>query len=450
MMRHPEKWMTPLVLLGLSVSLVLSGGCSKDLMQADNDPPVGSRITNPPDGAALNSAVIDVRGRAEVGATIRILVNGDLKGTAVSYPAAQSEGGIGRFTVESVDLGEEGPKEIKGIVTDLYGNRAESDLVANIFLDMQAPPVAFETFVGAEPDSEGGEGWRTGLPSVTLIGLTDTTASEMRVRYGINEFTPDSLLVFPAGPGEPDAVRFWVPMTSPPLTVVNPDSTVIYYVEALDPAGNSSAEAVQLSWVAAGKETVISYDDSDYGSVQNGISGQAGMAFAVLFQAPSWANYVTGMQVLIKNDGITDPDHPTSPTTKPFLAYVWKTDGIEPGTHANDGYTPFEANVCPEDSLVTFYFANAVNITNNNDFPDKQFCAGYEYLYKNNPVLGVDTDDPDPRSFHWDWTEWVMATGHDYIIHAIVSDLQSHGGDAKTAVLTPRIVRVPIPTGRKR
>ncbi len=447
MMSHPRRWMTPLVLLALLASLVLSGGCGKNLMEADNVPPVGSMITNPPDGAALNSPVIDVRGRAEVGATIRILVNGELKGTAVSYPAAQSEGGLGRFTVESVDLGEEGHKEIVGVVTDLYGNRAEKDLLAEIDLDMHAPPVSFEAFVGAEPDTlDGHDGWRTGLPAVTLIGLTDTTASQTRVRFGINEFTPDSSLVFPGDPGEPDAMRFWVPMTSPPLTILNPDSTVVYYVEALDPAGNSSAEAVKLSWIAAGKETVLSWDDSDYGNVQNRVSGQAGMAFAVLFDnTPAWANFVTGMQVYIMNDDITNPDNPTAPTTKPFTAYVWKTDGDYPLEHANDGYQPFGMNTCPEDSLVTFYFGNAINITNNDDFPDKKFCVGFEYLYKNNPVLGVDTDEPSGRSFHWNWTDWERAEGHDYIIHAIVSDLQSHGGDARTAVLTPRIVRVPMP-----
>lgn len=451
MMRHPAKWMTPLVLLGLSVSLVLSGGCAKDLMQVDDDPPVGSQITNPPDGVALNSPVIDVRGRAEVGATVRILVNGELKGSSVAYPAAQSEGGLGRFTVENVDLGDEGPKEIRGVVTDLYGNRAESDLVIGISLDMHAPPVAFETFIDAEYEEAEGLGWQTGLPAVTLIGRTDTTASTARVRYGINEFAPDSTYAFVNGPGEPDSLRFWVPMTSPPLTVTNPDSTVTYFVEAMDLAGNTSTEAVELSWVAAGKETVISYDDSDYGSIGNRVTGQAGMAVAVLFQAPSWANFVTGMELFVMNDFATNEDDPMAPTTAPFMARIWRPDGsLRPGEQANDGYSPFTWYQCPEDTLIGFYFPNAVNITNNSYFPDKQFCVGIEFQFKNNPIIGFDINEPiDSRSFRWNWTNWETANA-DYIIHAIVSDLQSHGGDARTAVLTPKIVRIPIPAGQKR
>lgn len=443
MMRHPGRWVPPLVLLALLVSLAFTGGCAKNLMEADTTPPVGSRITNPVDGTALNSQVIDVRGRAEVGATVRIFVNGVLEGSAVAYPPAQSEGGLGRFTVENIQLGDEGPKEILGVVTDLYGNRAEHDLVANVLLDMHAPPVAFETFIDAQLNEQG-TAWETGLPAVTLIGRTDTTAAVARVRYGINQFTPDVTSVFPGQPGEPDSMRFWIPMTSPPLTVANPDSTVIYHVEAIDLAGNTSSESVQLSWVAAGKETALSWDDGSYGSAGNSVTGQSGMALAVLFQAPPWANFVTGMEMYVMNDGVNNPDDPQGPTTAPFLARVWKPDGsLRPGEYANSagGYSPFGWYGYPEDQLVDFYYPNAINITNNNDFPDKQFFAGIEFQFRSNPEIGFDTDEPiDSRSFRWNWTEWEMATA-DYIIHAIVSDLQSAGG--RTARLEPVIVRIP-------
>lgn len=448
MMRHPGRWMTPLVLLALLASVALWSGCAKDLMEADTDPPTGSQITNPVDGSALNSPVIDVRGRAEVGATVEILVNGDPKGSDVANPPAPSEGGLGRFTVVDVDLGEEGSKEIRGIVIDLYGNRATSDLEIGVTLDMQAPPVVFETLMDAQWDTVEGEPmWQTGVPAVTLIGRTDTTAASARVRYGINEFTPESTFVFPGEPGEPDSVRFWVKMTSPPLTPTNPDSLVTYYLEALDEAGNTSSEALQLNWAAAGKETALSWDDSDYGSIGNRVTGQAGMAIAVQFQAPPWANYVTGMEIFYMNDFVTNPNDPQAPTTAPFLAYVWEPTGdLRPGQHANEGYTPFDWYQAPEDTLIGFYFNNAVDITNNADFPDKQFCVGLEFQFRNNPIIGFDVNEPiDSRSFRWNWQEWERANA-DYIIHAIVSDLQAHS-EGREEVLAPAPMRA---TSQKR
>ncbi|MFH1502486.1 MAG: hypothetical protein ABIG03_05525 [Candidatus Eisenbacteria bacterium] len=441
--------MTPLVLLALLSSVVLMGGCAKDLVEADQTPPTGSRITNPADGSALNNQVINVRGRAEVGATVEILVDGVSKGTDTASPPAPSEGGLGRFTVESVQLGIEGPKELRGVVTDLYGNRADNDLIVNIILDMQAPPVAFENLVDAQWDTvEGVPMWQTGVPAVTLIGRTDTTATYARVRYGINEFTPDSTYTFPAGPGEPDSVRFWIPMNAPLLTPANPDSLVTYFVEAVDEAGNTSSEAFQLNWAAAGKETILAWDDSEYGYVGNRVTGQAGMSIAVLFQAPPWANFVTGMELYLMTDGVVNPIDPQAPTTAPFLAYIWEPSGdLRPAAHANDGYTPFDWYAAPEDAMVDFYFPNAINITNNNDFPDKQFFAGIEFQFRNNPIIGIDTDEPiDSRSFRWNWTEWEMSTTADYIIHAIVSDLQ-HSAGGRTAVLQPTSVTV-VPMGR--
>ncbi len=452
MMRHPGRWMTPLVLLALFASIMLWGGCAKDLMGADTTPPTDSQITSPEDGDALNSPVINIRGRAEVGATVEILVNGDPKGSSVAHPPAPSEGGLGRFTVEDVELGDEGPKEIRGIVTDLYGNRASSDIAIDIILDMQAPPVVFEDLIDAQWDTvEGVPMWQTGVPTVTLVGRTDTTATLARARYGINEFTPDSMYTFQGAPGEPDSVRFWIPMTSPPLTPANPDSLVTYYVEALDEAGNASTWPIQLNWAAAGKETVLAWDDSDYGSIGNRVTGQVGMALAVQFQAPPWANFVTGMEIFIMNDFKDNPDDPQAPTTAPFIAWIWKpTPQLKPpdppGGHANDGYTPFDWYQAPEDQLVPFYFPNAIDITNNNDFPDRQFLAGVQYVIKNNPYIGFDIDEPlDSRSFRWNFTEWETATA-DYIIHAIVSDLQA-SGEGRTAVLRS-VVTTPASPGQ--
>jgi len=456
MTRHPGKWMTPLVLLALSASLVLSGGCAKDLMEADTDPPTGSRITNPPEGAALNSRYIDVRGRAEVGATVQIRVNDEPKGSGAAYPAAPDEGGLGRFTVSDVDLGEEGPKHITGIVTDLYGNRAEDALEVNMVLDMTPPPVAFETLIDAQWDTVDVEGvptemWQTGLPAVTLVGRTDTTYAIAQARYGINAFTAERDSTFPGQPGEPDSVRFWIPMTSPPLTTSNPDSMVNYYVEALDEAGNTSSEMFQLNWAAAGKETSIYYEDGDIGYIGNTVSGQPGMKLAVLFQAPPWANFMIGMELFIANDNIVNPDNPYAPTTKPFYAYVWYPGGdLRPLSPANTGHIPFAENTCPEDTLVSFYLPNAINITNNEEFPDKQFFAGIEFIHRNNPYVGLDADPPiDSRSFRYNWSEWEMATT-DYIIRAIVSDLQATGGEkGRVARVKPTLVRIVDPSKLK-
>lgn len=446
MMRHPGRWMTPLVLLALLAGVMLWGGCAKDLMEADTTPPTGSQITNPVDGSALNSPVINVRGRAEVGATVKILVNGEDKGSDVAHPPAPNEGGLGRFTVDDVELGAEGAKEIRGIVTDLYGNRADSDIEINIYLDMHAPPVAFEDLLDAQWELVDETWmWVTGVPSVTLVGRTDTTAALARVRYGINEFSPAEAETFANAPGEPDSIRFWVPMTAPLLTPANPDSLVTYYVEALDDAGNASSIPIQLNWAAAGKETVLSWDDSDYGQNGNRVTGQPGMALAVGFQAPPWANYVVGMELFFMNDFNDNPTDPQAPTTAPFLAYVWEPGGdMRPAATANDGYTPFPWYVAPEDELVPFFFSNSVDITNNSNFPDKQFFVGIEFQFRNNPIVGLDVDGViDERSFRWNWSEWEPATTADYIIHAVVSDLQ-HTEGSRTAVLAPTIL-TPLP-----
>ncbi|MBD3349824.1 MAG: hypothetical protein GF400_11615 [Candidatus Eisenbacteria bacterium] len=449
MTRHLGRWLPPLMLLALFAGLLLSGGCAKDLMEADEEPPTGSRITNPPDGVALNSQIIDIRGRAEVGATIEVDVNGESKGSAVAYPPAPGEGGLGRFTVPDVNLGEEGAKEIRATVTDLYGNRADQDLVVNMVFDATPPIVFFDDIIDAQIDTVDVGGvptvmWTTGLPAVTALGRTDTTYSLARVRYGINQFVADRDSLISGAPGEPDTVKFWVPMTSPPLTTTNPDSIVTYYMESMDEAGNRSSERFQINWAAAGRETTISYEDGDYGYIGNSVSGQQGMKLAVMFQAPPWANFIIGMGIFNMNDGIVNDENPQAPTTDPFLAFVWKpNEEMRPGVTANTGYTPFADNTCPEDSLVTFYFANAINITSNDDFPDKQFFAGIEFLNRNSPIIGIDVDEPiDSRSFRWDWSSWEMATTSDYIIRAIVSDLQSTGEKARTATVTPTIVRL--------
>ena len=83
-------------------------------MEPDTTRRPGVQITNPVDGSALNKRVINVRGRAEVGATVKSSSTVWIKGSDVAHPPVPNDGLGGRFTVESVDLGAEGLKEIRG------------------------------------------------------------------------------------------------------------------------------------------------------------------------------------------------------------------------------------------------------------------------------------------------------------------------------------------------
>jgi hypothetical protein len=417
--------------------LLLWVGCGKDLMSADTLPPTGTQITHPEDGAALSSKITDIRGRAEVGATIEIGINGDFSAgySAQAWPDGAGHGN-GRFTVESVDLGDEGPKDIQAVISDLFGNEGPP-VTISVTLDTTAPTVAFVNLRDAQWDDVEGR-WTTGVPRIELVCTSDTTATGARVRYGINEFRADSLGM------EGDRVRYRIPMTSPPLTPAHPESLVHYQVEAFDDAGNIGAEALTIFWAAAGKETVLSWDDGHPNFIQNNTTGQNGMQLAVYFQAPPWANYVTGAEFYIMNDNQTNPNDPQAPSTRPFRIFVWRpTQDERPGIKANDGYTPCGEFGCyPEAQLVGWDFPNAIDITNHQQFPNKTFFLGMEWLHRNNPYIGLDPDDPiDSRSFRWNWTEWEMMT-LDAIVHARVSDLQSTGDKARTAVLKPVAVEL--------
>jgi hypothetical protein len=408
-------------------------GCGKDLMSADVSPPAGSRITHPEDGSALNSRITDVRGRAEVGATIEVGINGDFGDGygAIAWPDGRGDG-IGRFTVEGVDLGGEGPKEIEAVVTDLFGNRAAEPVTISVTLDTTAPAVAFVNLRDARWDDEE-ERWTTGLPRITLVCTSDATASGARVRHGINEFRPDSLGT------DGQTIRYRIPMSAPPLSPADPESLVRYHVEAFDEAGNVSAERLSVYWAAAGKETVLSWDDGEPNYIQDYTTGQNGWFLAVLFQAPPWANYITGAEFYIMNDNETNPNDPQAPSTRPFRIRVWRpTPDERPGAFANEGYIPCGEYGCyPEDQIVWWNLPNAIDITNHQHFPNKTFFLGMEWLHRSNPRIGLDRDPPiDSKSFQWDWETWKILP-LDAIVHARVSDLQSTGAGQRTAVLTP-------------
>lgn len=439
---HARRSAIAAVLL-VAVGVFVWSGCSQDLMDPDIQYPTDSAITNPLDQSSLNKSVINVRGRAEVGATVEILVNDVQRGSAVASPAVPNDGLGGRFTVDDVDLGDEGVKTLRARISDLYGNTtpASASPTITVTLDQTAPPVEFESFVGAEwVDTLGywGEGfWETGVPEIILQGRTDLTAAGARARYGINAHEADTYETLP-----PDTLRFWIMMTTPPLSAGHADTLIQYHLEAYDEAGNIGTMPVYVHWEVEGKEEELSHDDGDYTSYLDVVEGRPGQKIAVRFQAPTWANYVTKVSYYIANDQVDNPVNPDDPSTMPFTAWVWRVtvpDSL-PGPPGNDGYTPFpEPYMYPEDEWVTITFPNAVNITDNAHFPDKKFFVGLEWEYRLNPYIYEDKDEPlSYKSFRWNWSEWEMRTLVNTMIRATVSDVESMGDDSREAVLTIR------------
>jgi len=436
-------------MLLLAAAALMGTGCEQGT-EGDTTAPTGSQITNPEDGSALNSTVINVRGRAEVGATIDVYVDDEYRSSGVASPAVPADGSYGRFTVEDVVLGDEGPKTIKAIVTDLYGNVAADPLEVHIVLDRTAPPIAIENVIGAVWSDTLGGVWQTSMPQVEIVGRTDVTATGQRARWGSNEYSPDSTYSFPGQPGEPDSLRFYIPIPVPPLDPNDPELLVTYYVEAYDPAGNTATAPVDIFWVAAGKETVIKYDDGVYGSYDHYVSAGAGQMLAVKFEAPQWANYVLGVKFFIMNDGQTNPQNPTWPTTQPFMIWVWRLDsqGLPSPQPVNEGLSTGEPFSYPENALNEFSFTTAINISSATQFPDKQFFAGMEWQTDYNPRVGYDASTPiDYRSYQWDYEAWVPFTSYDLMISAVVSDLPSIGGKARVEVIKPTAVEI-VPAGR--
>jgi len=438
---HVRRYMIPAAVLA-ALGLVLSAGCSKDLMSPDDQPPSGSTITNPVDSASLNQRVINVRGRAEVGATVDVFINDVHGGSGVSSPAVPDDGYGGRYTVEDVDLGEEGVKELRARVTDLYGNVAVGSQtpVIIITLDQTEPPVALDGMEGAEwIDTLGfwGDGlWRSGLPEVIASGHTDETASGARVRYGINEFVADELIPDPGS----DDVDFTIAVQSPPLTGGHADTLISYFLETYDEAGNVGAEPFFIHWAVEGRELQKCHDDGQYDAYDHTITGSPGQKIAVRFQAPTWANYVTKFLFYSANDQQDNPIDPQLPTTMPFTAWVWRctTDSL-PGNAGNDGYVPFpEPYGYPEDEWVTVTFPNAVDIRDNAHYPDKKFFVGLEWEHRLSPYIYEDhasaTNEVDFKSFRWNWSTWELRLLADTMICAVVSDVPTLGNGREAVI----------------
>ena len=443
---HARRYMIPAAVLA-ALGLVFWAGCTK-LMEADDQPPSGSVITNPVDGSSLNSETINVRGRAEVGATIRIYVNDDdynnaPAGTGISSPAVPNDGLGGRFTVEDVSLGDEGVKSIRARITDLYNNEVgPGDTPAiTIILDQTPPSIKLKGVAGAGwIDTTGfwGDGyWESGLPEVIVSGSTDTSAAGARLRFGIDEHDAN---VFPPAPGT-DIVDFTISVPSPPLSGGHADTLMKYFLESFDAARNVADTLLFLHWEIEGREELLSHDDGVYNSQEHTVTGRPGQKIAVGFQAPTWANYVTKMIFYSANDNETNQENPEAPTTQPFTAYVWRATASDekPGATGNDGYVPYaDYAMYPEDEWIIVTFPNAINIMENSQYPDKKFFVGLQWEYRYSPHIYEDHSEPlDLRSFFWTWDAWELRLEADTMIRAVVSDVPSLEGKGREAVLMP-------------
>jgi hypothetical protein len=134
---------------------------------------------------------------------------------------------------------------------------------------------------------------------------------------------------------------------------------------------------------------------------------------------------------------VDNPNDPQAPSTKPFIAWVWKSDdeGL-PGATANSGLNSGE--LYPEDEWLRLVLPNPVNITAGSDFPDKRFLVGLEWLYRSNPHIGVDTSFPiEAMGFRYNWAEWERIVWGNVMIRAVVSDLPSLGAGARWSVVAP-------------
>ncbi len=443
---HARRYVIPAAVL-VALGLVFWAGCSKDLLEPDVEAPSGSAITNPVDGSSLNSDTVNVRGRAEVGATIKIYINDDdynnaPAGTGVSSPAVPNDGLGGRFTVEDVALGAEGVKSIRARITDLYGNEVHPDLTPTItiVLDQTPPPISLKGLEGAAwVDTVGlwGDGyWESGLPEVIVSGSTDTSAAGARLRFGIDQYNANML---PPAPGS-IIVDFTINVASPPLSGGHADTLIRYFLESYDAAGNVADSLLFLHWEVEGKEEELKHDDGVYNSHEDAVTGRPGHMIAVGFQAPTWANFVTKMIFYNANDNETNQENPEAPSTYPFTAFVWRTTGTMPGVPGNTGYVPFpDYAMYPEDEWITVKFPTAINITDNSHYPDKQFFVGLRWEYRHSPHIYEDHSEPIAyRSFFYDYSEvWEVRAQANTMIRAVVSDVPSLEGKGRELVLTP-------------
>jgi hypothetical protein len=167
---------------------------------------------------------------------------------------------------------------------------------------------------------------------------------------------------------------------------------------------------------ASRRDTVLAWDDGNYGSIYDGVTGQAGMALAVMFQAPPWANYITEIQYFIMVDGTVDP-------TEALAARVWKPDpDMLPEYPAVEWQ--FVAGGYPKDAWLEVTLTQPVDITDPAEFPDRIFFVGLTWWHMYNPIIGIDLDPPidchSYRGYEPGW--WELLVEADAMVRVVVAE----------------------------
>ena len=203
------------------------------------------------------------------------------------------------------------------------------------------------------------------------------------------------------------------------------------------PVHATGIDDTRIELARAYRETVLSWDSGIQPPNQNNTTGQVGMALAVRFFAPSWATHVTEVHYFIMNDNQDNPNDPGAPTTQPFMVRVWRPGNTAPGPYAADGYVPFsEMGQYPEEAWLEVELPEPVDITDEGHFPEGEFYVGLEWLFRNNPYIGVDTVPPyDGMSYRWNWSVWEILESGDAMVRAVV---RAHA---------PEIIRVDVAGG---
>ncbi|HYW69304.1 MAG TPA: hypothetical protein VE960_06830 [bacterium] len=175
-----------------------------------------------------------------------------------------------------------------------------------------------------------------------------------------------------------------------------------------------SGEMPAEPWSASRRDTVLAWDDGNYGTIYDGVTGLLGMGLAVRFEAPPWADRVTGIQFYIMPDGTADP-------TADLIGVVWRPDAdMLPETPpvpcglAFGGY--------PKDAWLEVNPTQPVDISDPEEFPDGIFFVGLYWQAMWNPIIGIDFDPPiDCQSYRDGPPGWENLTEADVMIRAVVA-----------------------------
>jgi hypothetical protein len=172
------------------------------------------------------------------------------------------------------------------------------------------------------------------------------------------------------------------------------------------------------------RETVLAWDDGAYDAYNHRVVGLAGDMLAVMFRAPHWANTLVRVYYHVANDSIIHPVNPDWPTTKPFLATFWKPDS-RPDPRPGDLATEQAEtdSMYDEDTWLEYVLPMPLDISDADQFPERQFFVGLEWLHDLNPYLMYDVSAPlDDMGWASDGVTWSRFEDGDIMIRAIVSD----------------------------